>query len=142
MKNNRALRWIYIKTALASAIIALVVALRLDLGWGSAFAAGSFIGLVNWYLLGSILLAYTSRRIGTVLMLAGGKVLLLGSLLAIIPFYHENLAAFFCGFIMFLLMAVLEAIGAMVSSYLQKTPGPRPLPRDWRALILGSSPDA
>jgi hypothetical protein len=140
--NNASLRWLYVKTLLVSGVTALVLATRVDLEWAGAYASASLFGFLNWLALGYGLIAMTEKRFGVLLAALGAKVanlaLMLGALIAagIIP------GAFIAGFSTFLLVAVLQGLGALTIGALNAKPGARPLPNDLRSLFMGAPKDA
>lgn len=143
MASNQALRWMYIKTGLASATVALVVGLSVDFQWGAAFAIASVFGLANWYFLGRALLALTARpaRAGEGLLFLFGKIVLLFVYAGLVlPQTGLVLSAFLGGFMMFLLIALSEALGALLANHLKSRPAGRPLPEDLKSLFNGSRP--
>jgi len=115
VSNNRPARWLFIRTAAASALVALLVALRLDLEWAGIFAIGAVAGLLNWFLLAVILIQFTERRRAYVPMLVIAKmILLVGSVFVILPLVPHQAVAFLCGFTMFLILVVAEAFGQLL----------------------------
>lgn len=142
MTSNHALRWLYLKTGIVSALVALVVALQVDFRWGAAYAVAATFGLANWWFLGQMLVAMTSsppRRREAALCFCA-KLALLGTYaLAVLPQTGLVTSAFLCGFMMFLLVAVLEALGQLLASRLQARPAGRPLPRDLKSLFTGAN---
>ena len=104
-----------LRTAAASALVALLVALRLDLEWAGIFAIGAVAGLLNWFLLAVILIQFTERRRAYVPMLVIAKmILLVGSVFVILPLVPHQAVAFLCGFTMFLILVVAEAFGQLL----------------------------
>jgi hypothetical protein len=142
MTSNHALRWLYLKTGIVSALVALVVTLQVDFRWGSAFAIAAAFGLANWICLGRVLLAMTSRpaRGGEAALFFCAKLALLGAYaLLVLPQTGLVASAFLCGFMMFLLVALLEALGQLVAGRLRARPGGRPLPQDLKSLFTGAN---
>ncbi len=145
MDANRTLRWIYIKTLAASALVALVVALRIQFLWGASFAVGALIGTLNWFILGMLLVSLTRKKPAAALGWLGGKLLLLATMfVAILPAVIVEIGAFLLGFHMFLLMAVIEAGGCVLQNYLARTASEtkRPLPKSLKELVTGKAADA
>lgn len=144
MLKYRPIRWLYWKTGMASIVVALIVALRFDLQWGSVFAAGALVGWLNWFFLGFIMWGVIERKPVPVLAFLAAKFLLLGATLVFaLPLMALSVGAFLCGFSMFLLMGLMEALGTLMAAGLRKPrPGQRPLPEDLKELFLGSSTDA
>ncbi|MDK2971361.1 MAG: hypothetical protein PWP23_1116 [Candidatus Sumerlaeota bacterium] len=138
----RPIRWLYLKTGIATALVAAVVALRVDVVWAGAFAMGGLVGLLNWYCLGGLFVGLLGKKPAVVFGFLGGKVMLLTSMMLVfLPLFASHAGAFLCGFSMFLLMGTVEGLGMALQVWLKATPGSRALPRDWRALILGTSTD-
>ncbi len=145
MNANSTLRWIYIKTLAASALVAMVVALKIQFLWGASFATGALVGTLNWFILGMLLVSLTQKRAGAALGWFGGKLLLLTTMfVAILPAVLGEIGAFLLGFHMFLLMAVIEAGGYVLQHALAKSASgsDRPLPKDLKALVTGKATDA
>lgn len=141
MPQQRPILWLYLKTGIATALVAAIVTLRVAPMWGMIFALGGLVGLVNWAALGLLLVSLLRRRPLVVLQCLVVKTLALGvTFFVLLPQVAPHVGAFLCGFSMFLLMSVVEAGGMAVHAALvARSGGDRPLPRDWRALILGTS---
>jgi len=139
------LRLIYLKSLAASALVAMILALRVRLEWGGAFAAGALIGTLNWFLLALMLLALVRKSAGKALMFLGAKLTLLAVMMVLVlPAVVSSLWPFLLGFHMFLLMALLEAGGSLYSDWLRKTAdrAGRPLPQSLSVLFTGKAKDA
>lgn len=147
MNNNPALRHLYIKAGIFSALVALVTGLKVDYAWGAAYAHAALAGWVNWILLGAVLLAFTEGRTGRALALFGAKfAVLICYVVFVIAPAGIVASAFLCGFFSFLIVAVMDAAGQVLADRVSgdgQGPGNgRPLPRDLKTLITGRATNA
>lgn len=133
---------LYYRTLGVGALTALVVGLKVDVLWGGVFALGVLVGTLNWFCLGSMLIALTRRNALGAMGWMGGKLALLGAMMfLVLPTASVRLGAFMLGFSLFLLMAALEAAGMVVRGALQSPQGAngRPLPRNLNELFAGKA---
>jgi hypothetical protein len=138
MISNPELKLLFLKTGLVTALVAAVVGLRIDPQWAASFATAGLFGLLNWYLLAVFLLAFThgegKKALGT---LAVKLSLLMFYCVIVLPLTGLQPAPFLLGFNMFLWIAVLEAVGALIVGQQQTVRGQRPLPPSLKALLTG-----
>ncbi len=138
MIRNQQLNILFLKTGLITALVAMVVGFQVNALWASQFATAGLFGLINWYLLAVMLIAWTQGNemlsIGAII----GKLTILTTYAVIVlPLTGLSLFPFLIGFNMFLLVAILEALGSLIVEQQQKVPGQRPLPRSLKALLTG-----
>lgn len=130
MIRNKAALHLYFKTALVTAVAALVVALQFDAAWGGAYAMAGLFGLFNWMLLGASLIAFTEGRAGVAIGCFVAKLALIFTyVLVILPQTGMVFSAFMLGFNTFLIVAVLEAMGGLAIAGLDAYHDARPLPK-------------
>ncbi len=134
----------YYKTGAVSALVALIVTLGVDFNWGSAYAMGSLLGVLNWFFLGGMLIGLTQKNLLQSLFYLKAKlVLLVLMFFLILPAMYLQTFALICGFSTFLLICMLEAFSLAIVDKTQAGPkDSRPLPKDWRTLFLGNTTDA
>ncbi|MCB2154672.1 hypothetical protein KQI84_07270 [bacterium] len=141
--KNRALRWLYWKTGLVSAAVAMITALQVDFDWGSRFAIAAFFGLLNWFALGAILVGLTEKNIVSPLIWLSIKIALLGTLVfAVLPVTGLQATSFLCGFNMFLIVALMDCIGQIIVDSRKQNPDGRQMPKDIRSFFMGTATDA
>lgn len=141
MIRNKAALLLFFKTALVTAVAALVVAVQVDAAWGGAYAMAGLFGLFNWMLLGACLIAFTESRLGVALGCFAAKLVLLFTYVAVvIPQTGMVFSAFMLGFNTFLIVAVLEAVGALVLAALDASKSGRPMPKFALTDLRGGRP--
>ncbi|MGF1572772.1 MAG: hypothetical protein ACFCU1_06850 [Sumerlaeia bacterium] len=140
MPANKLLKNLFLKTLAVNAFVAVLVTLRVDLQWGGAFALASIVGLLNWISLSGILIGATSKQLSLVAFGLVGKFIAwtLIILLVLSPLV-QNMTALLLGFTTFLIVALLEALGTIISGQLSKNSTGRPLPSH---LLKGRPEDA
>jgi hypothetical protein len=139
MIRNQQLNLLFLKTGLVTALVAVVVAVKVQFDWAASFASAGLFGLVNWYLLAVILLAWTNGDGGKMMGALCVKLIWLAAYVVIVlPLTGLQVGPFLLGFNMFLIVAVLEAVGSLIVEQQQQTVrGTRPLPRSLKALLTG-----
>lgn len=136
--KNQALRHLYLKTAALCALVSLVVSLRVDFAWGSTYALYSIFGLLNWFLLGHLVLAMLEKRLGVALLALAGKFLALGIMLfGVLRQTDFAASAFLLGYNTFLIVCLSDAVGSLVLARVQGTNGGRSASADTKALLMG-----
>lgn len=129
MIRNKAAQQLYFKTALVTAVAALVTALQVDAAWGGAYAMAGLFGLFNWMLLGACLIAFTEGRLGVAMGCFLAKLALIFTyVVVVLPQTGMLFSAFMLGFNTFLIVAVLEAVGGLMLAALDAQKTARPLP--------------
>ena len=141
MIRNKAALILFFKTALVTAVAALVVAVQVDAAWGGAYAMAGLFGLFNWMLLGACLIAFTEGRLGVAMGCFAAKLVLIFTYVAVvIPQTGMVFSAFLLGFNTFLIVAVLEALGALVLAALDASKSQRPMPKFALTDLRGGRP--
>jgi len=138
MIRNQALNILYLKTGLVTALVAVVVGLQLDLEWAAHYAAAGLFGLVNWYLLGWMLIAWTQGNgFGALVAFCGKLGVLVVYAGMVLPLTGIQIFPFLMGFNMFLMIAILDSLGSLIADGRKNVRGERPLPRSLKALLTG-----
>lgn len=140
MFDNPLVSKLFFKTFLVSAFIGAVAMVRWDFFWGFAFTLAAGVGLINWMSLAAILIGYTKQKTQMVLIGLFGKFVSwpLIIFLVLSPL-SKNISALLLGLTTFLLVALLEGLGELISARLSMISTTRPLPSH---LLKGRPEDA
>lgn len=127
-------------------MVALLVALGVDFEWGAIFAIGALLGTLNWYLLAVLLIAITTKSTRSAVVMPVALVskvaLLFFSIFVVLPPVSHQVVAFLCGFTMFLLLAVFQAVGQLLLMLNRSGRSPEREASGLRTLAMDARTDA